>query len=62
MEDAIDKVFEFVCSISSKVPSIPSANKWLSTWPLCCDLATIGWFHQVPRAAMRHACGDAEEG
>lgn len=54
-EEAVEHVFGLLLLIGFHTLSVPSLIKWLSVWPLICDLTVMSSFHGVFLDGLRHA-------
>ena len=60
-EEAAQQVCSRLFTVTFNVLSVPSMNKWLSVWPLLCDLVLTGSFHRVFVDATRLTLGETLE-
>ena len=52
-EEAAEQVCSNLFTVTFNVLTVPSMNKWLSVWPLLCDLVLMGSFHRVSSTRRR---------
>ena len=60
-EEAAEQACSKLLMVTFNVLSVPSMNKWLSVWPLLCDLVLLGSLHRVFVDALRLTLGETLE-
>ena len=57
VDEAVEYVVELLEDMGLLRPAQPAENKWLSVWPLLCDLSVHLCFYGMIRRGFRLACG-----